>query len=259
MMAFRLNRLVVLAAALLAFTVSSSRAQTAASAKTIADSMIQALGGKAFLDVREIQTTGRFFTFRRDEVASSDLYADYIKFPDMERTEFGREKQKRVQINRGEEGWNVTPSPNGKGNPDVQPQKPGEIDEFLENFKTSFDYMIRFVLNAPRTTLLHTGSETVDYKRTDVLEIRDTAKNLLRVYVDRQTRLPVKTQMRRADNSIIDEESYANWHRFDGVMTPLMVVRYKDGIKNMEIRTEKVSYNPGFADSLFAPPAPATK
>jgi hypothetical protein len=55
-----------LAAALLAFTVSSSRAQTAASAKTIADSMIQALGGKAFLDVREIQTTGRFFTFRRD-------------------------------------------------------------------------------------------------------------------------------------------------------------------------------------------------
>jgi hypothetical protein len=92
-----------------------------------------------------------------------------------------------------------------------------------------------------------------------VLEIRDTAKNLLRVYVDRQTRLPVKTQMRRADNSIIDEESYANWHRFDGVMTPLMVVRYKDGVKTMEIRTEKVSYNPGFADSLFAPPAPATK
>ena len=51
------------------------------------------------------------------------------------------------------------------------------------------------------------------------------------------------------------EEVYANWHKFDGVMTPLMVVRYKDGVKTMEIRAEKVAYNPGFPDSLFAPPA----
>jgi hypothetical protein len=37
-------------------------------------------------------------------------------------------------------------------------------------------------------------------------------------------------------------------------MTPLMVVRYKDGAKTMEIRAQSAKYNPGFPDSLFAPP-----
>jgi len=52
---------------------------------------------------------------------------------------------------------------------------------------------------------------------------------------------------------------YANWHKFDGVMTPLMVVRYKDGARTIEIRATKAAYNPGFADSMFAPPAPKSK
>jgi hypothetical protein len=53
----------------------------------------------------------------------------------------------------------------------------------------------------------------------------------------------------------VREEVYANWHAFDGVMTPLMVVRYNNGIKTMEIRASAAEYNSGLADSLFAPPA----
>lgn len=250
----------IAAALIVAFAAFAlaGHAQAPSSAQQIFDSMVEALGGRTYLDVKEIQVTGRFFTFRRDAVSGSELYADFIKFPDMERTEIGKEKEKRVQINRGKEGWSVTPPLKGKI-PDVQPQTKSQTQEFLDSFKTSFDYVPRFVVNSPKTSLVNAGTELVEYKRTDVLEIRDTQKNLMRIYVDRQTHLPVKVQIRNADESTVKEEVYANWHKFDGVMTALMVVRYKDGVKSQEIRAEKVAYNPGFSDTLFAPPATTSK
>jgi len=240
------------------FLGKSAQAQTTAAARELLDSMITALGGKQFLDVKEIQTSGRFFTFKRDQVSASDLFVDHIKFPSMERLEFGREKEKSVEIHRGLEGWMVMPA-KGKGDPEVSEMSVVQTEEFLTNFKTSFDYVVRFVVNAPRSSVLNPGSESVDSRRADVLEVRDADKNLMRIFIDRGSRLPVKMQTRLATESIVHEEIYANWHKFDGVMTPLMVVRYKDGEKTIEIRAEKAVYNPGFADSLFAPPVPKSR
>src|SRR5436190_20689236 len=110
----------VLVVAFAAFALTG-KAQAPASADKIFNFMIEALGGKAYLDVKEIQVTGRYFTFKRDAVSGSEVYEDFIKFPDMERTEFGKLKDKKIQINKGKEGWNVTSPVKGKI-PDVQPQ-----------------------------------------------------------------------------------------------------------------------------------------
>jgi hypothetical protein len=59
--------------------------------------------------------------------------------------------------------------------------------------------------------------------------------------------------VRLAGETQTREETYANWHRFDGVQTPLFMARFRDGVKVMEIRMETVRYNSGLADSLFAP------
>src|SRR5215467_13679218 len=53
------------------------------------DEMIDALGGQAFLDAEDIHTNGRVYAFTRGDLSGLDTFADYIKFPDMERTEFG--------------------------------------------------------------------------------------------------------------------------------------------------------------------------
>jgi outer membrane lipoprotein-sorting protein len=249
---------------ILAFLISfaalglTASAQTP-TAKSVFDSMIQALGGKSFLDVKEVQFSGRFFRFNRGEVSASDLYSELVRFPDKRRLEFGKENQKRLEINDGDKGWIVTPPEKRNGVPDVEPQPARQTQAFLDEVETSFEYITRFVVNTPKTSLVNAGSDLVEYKRVDVLEIRDADKNLLRIFVDRQTHLPIKVQMRRANESSILEKTWANWHKFDGVMTPLMEVQYKDGVKVMEIRIEKVAYNPGFADSLFAPPVQAAK
>src|SRR4051812_19264452 len=99
----------------------------------VIDQMIQALGGPVFLDVKEIHTSGRFFSFAKGELSGSDLFDDYIKFPDMERTEFGPERRRSITINRGKEGWKIEPK---SKEPDPQPVT--QADEFLVNFKTSF-------------------------------------------------------------------------------------------------------------------------
>src|SRR5437773_2970211 len=71
------------------------------------DRMIEALGGQTFLDVDDIHTAGRFFAFTRGDLSGGDLFSDYIKFPDMERTEFGGPKNKSITINRGKAGMKV--------------------------------------------------------------------------------------------------------------------------------------------------------
>ena len=229
--------------------LSSAGAQSRSN--PIVEQMVQALGGPAFLEVKDIHTSGRFFSFTKGELSGSDLFVDYIKFPDMERTEFGREKNKSITINRGKEGWKIEP----KEEPEPQPVT--QADEFLENFKTSFDYVMRFVLKHPQTTIQTLPTELIDFKRADVVEVRDAEKNRIRFYIDRTTHLPMKMQVRRANESSISEELYGNWHKFQGVMTPLLISRSTNGLKTMEIRAETAAYNTGLPDSLFA--APLTK
>ena len=213
--------------------------------------MIDALGGQTFIDVDDIHTTGRFFAFTRGELSAADLFSDFIKFPDMERTEFGGPKFKSITINRGKTGSKV------EGKKDPAEQTPGEGEEFLKGFKTSFDYVLRFVVQDRQTTIQNLPTEVVNFKRTDVVEMRDAAKNLIRFYIDRETHLPVKMQVRRNDDPKLREEQYANWHKFQGVQTPLFVTRYTDGLKTMEIRAETVTYNSGLADNLFTQLTPA--
>src|SRR5262245_26435096 len=102
--------------------VLSIHAQATRAIQTV-DQMIDALGGQTFLDVNDIHTTGRFFAFTRGELSGGDLFSDYIKFPDMERTEFGSAKNKSITINRGKEGSKV------EGRKDPDQQTPGEIDD----------------------------------------------------------------------------------------------------------------------------------
>jgi hypothetical protein len=209
------------------------------------DQMIEALGGQAFLDVQDIHTTGRFFGFSRGELSSGDIFSDFIKFPDMERTEFGGPKYKTIQINRGKQGMKV------EGKKDPVEQSPGEVEEFTKSFKTSLDYVVRFVIKDRQTTIQNLGTEMVDFKRTDVIELRDPAKNRIRFYIERENHLPVKLQVRRSDDAKLREEQYANWHKFQGVSTPLFVSHYTDGVKTMEIHAENVVYNSGLAETLF--------
>src|SRR5690348_14313963 len=77
--------------------------------RKVLDDMIVKLGGQAFLDVNDIHTSGRFYQFKRGDLAGLESFSDYIRFPMAERTEFGKDKNKEITINNGENGWKITP------------------------------------------------------------------------------------------------------------------------------------------------------
>ena len=246
------NQLIRLSVLLVATSLSLPAAGLAQSqARDIINQTIKAIGGPAFLEVKEIQTSGRYFSFKKGDLAAADYFADFIKFPDMERTEFGGAKNKSITINKGTQGWTINPKEK-----EVEPQPVAQSDDFLISFKTSIDYVLRFALSHPQTTIQSLASEIIDFKRADVVEVRDAGRNLIRFYIDRTTRLPMKMQVRRADKREIHEDVFGNWHDFQGIMTPMFVSRSIDGLKTMEIRLEIVAYNPGLSDSLFSPTIP---
>jgi hypothetical protein len=216
-------------------------------ATTIINDMITALGGKTFLEVREIRSSGKIFGFKNDTMAGSDVFVDYVKFPDKRRTEYGTYRIKPAEIINGETGWNIDL-------PKIEAKPPAEAKSLQAGFKTGFQYVARFILNRPGLVLQHVGTELITFRTNDVLEFRDS-DNLLRLFVDQQSHLPTKMEVRRSGETFLREEQYANWHDFQGIQTPLFIIRLKDGEREREIRFDNVSYNPGMADSLFAPPA----
>jgi len=221
-------------------------AQTDKATTAISD-MITALGGKAFLEVREIQSNGKVFVFKNDIASGSDVFVDYVKFPDKERQEFGPYRIKPTFINNADKGWKVEL-------PKIEPQPAADTKAFQSAFQTGFQYVARFVLNRPGLPLQHVGTELLSFRQNDVIELRDSG-NFFRLFVDQQTHLPTKMEVRRAGEAFVREEQFANWHEFQGVRTPLFITRLKDGDRERELRYENVSYNSGLADSLFAPPA----
>jgi hypothetical protein len=216
-------------------------------ATTVINDMITALGGKAFLEVREIQSSGKIFGFKNDAMSGSDVFVDYVKFPDKRRTEYGTYRIKPMEIINGETGWNIEL-------PKIEAKPPAEAKSLQAGFKTGFQYVARFILNRPGVVLQHVGTEMISFKSNDVIEFRDSG-NLLRLFVDQQSHLPTKIEVRRQGETFLREEQFANWHDYQGIKTALFIIRLKDGEREREIRFDNVSYNPGMADSLFAPPA----
>lgn len=211
--------------------------------QVILDGMVEELGGDAYRSVTDVVADGRYYEFQRGVLTGIDVFRDYLKFPDKERTEFG-EKEKLIRINNGDRGWNITDDV-------IEPQIPEQINLFWQEYKVSLDHLLRVVLPESAATLQFIGRDMVDFNRVDILEIRDEDRTRINLYVDRNNRLLVKKSVRRLDDPQVHEEVYSNYHELDGVLTPLLVSRYTDGVKTMEIHFETVRYNTGLSDDLF--------
>lgn len=225
---------------------ATATAQTDKSATVIND-MMNALGGKKFLDVREIQSSGKLFGFKRDQMSGTGDFIVYLKYPDKQRTESGTSKIKPAEIYNGDSGWRVVDKK-------IEEISAAEVKDFQAGFHTGFQYVARFVLTKPGLTMLYVGGALIDYQPNDMVEFRDSG-NFFRLYVDQQTHLPTKMEIRRSGETFVREEQYANWHDFQSIKTPLYVIRLQDGERKLEIRYSNFAYNTGLADSLFNPPS----
>ena len=99
------------------------------------------------------------------------------------------------------------------------------------------------------------GSDTVDLKQVDWVEVTDSEGRTFRLAVDRSTHFLVRSTVITKDeeNQQINEDVtiYTNYQLKDSVWTPLQISREHNGRRTAQIFYDTCRFNPGFPDELF--------
>src|SRR5258708_20233027 len=101
-------------------------------ARGLLDQAIQTLGGQAYLGVRDMQQSGRAYSFFHGRPTSNGvLFWRFTQFPDKERIEITKERD-IAQIYNGDKAYEVT----YKG---AHPMDPKDVTDSLRHRKFSLD------------------------------------------------------------------------------------------------------------------------
>lgn len=222
--------------------------QSAAKAKELLQQAIQALGGPAYLGVRDSSCTGRLSLFGHSgDLTGYETFRDYWKLPDKNRTEYAK-KGSIIDVYNGNQGWTLD-----KGG--VQEESAAAIDDFQEQIKKDIDNLLRFRLKEEGMIFRYGGSDVVDLKQVEWVEIVDRDRRTFRIALDHSTHLPIRATVTTRNPTTRERAEevnyYSNYHPERGVQTPFQVTRERNGLKVYQVFFYGCEYNTGLADELF--------
>ncbi len=216
-------------------------------ARQILDQMIQALGGQAYLSIRDMSQEGRGYSFYQGKPSSlGTVYWLFWKAPDKQRVEVTKQRD-IVTINDGDEGYEITYR--GTALEDKE-----QLQIYNRYRKHSLENVLRVWLTKPGVALFYDGTAVAEQKATDSITVMD-GDDSVTIFVDRYTHLPVKKTFTWRDpmDRLRNEESeiYDAFRPEQGVMTPHVTLRARNGETTSQRFITSVKYNTGLPDSLF--------
>jgi hypothetical protein len=256
----RITRIVGAALPLLAgllFCAASARAQdaqvmlpeqSAAKAKELLQQTIQALGGQAYLNVRDASCTGRYGQFGHSgDLEGYEKFFEFSVLPDKDRTEHSK-KRNIIEVYNGDKGWVMD-----RGG--VQDAPADSIKSFQDGTQKDMDYILRSRLNEPGMIFRYAGPDIVDLKESDWVELVDNEGRTIRIAIDRATHFPIRKVIVTRDPTtrLRSEEIdyYSEYFPVNGVETPLKYTHERNGQKIFQVFFEECKFNTGLSDSLF--------
>ncbi len=275
LMLFKFAALILIAGALIVPSVSSQRAdmlmpeQSTAKGKQILSDLINALGGGGYSQVRESQCQGRRALFGHNGALTGYIdFIDFRRYPDTDRTEYiGKGRNTILQSLIGidgldfahggvvitlfhrDQGWTYDRS-------GVSEVPATAVTDFQEQVKRNVDNLLRLRLNEEGMSVRFGGSDTVDLKQVDWVELTDREQRTFRLAVDRSTHLLVRGVVitKNEETQEIDEDVaiYTNYQLHDSVWVPLQISRERNGRRTSQYFYDTCKFNPGFPDSLFS-------
>ena len=217
--------------------------------RKLLDDAIAALGGDAYLSVKDITLVGRFYQIYHGTASGASVFTDYLKYPDMERQELGKKKE-NIVIYNGDKAWDV----DFRG---VHPMLPAHIKEYWRTQKYSLDRILRMDLKTKNYRIYYDETDYVQPTTYDVVTLEDSHRERMSILINPQTHLPeaIRYRFKAADGSGVDrmESWFGNYHPVQGIMTPYHRDRIRNGERISETFVNEVKYNSGLPDSLFTP------
>jgi hypothetical protein len=252
----RLRYLVILG--LLAVPPSLARAQDEEKARKFFQDAIQAMGGEAYLNVKDMISEGNYFLYTaQGDHTGLIKYNDFTVLPDKSRFELGNKKKERditvFNLQRNE-GW-ILDYPK-----DVRAATPAEIKEFGNEVKHNIDNIFRFRWNDPANKLFLMGPGEGADMTLEMVQILDSENDDVTVYFDRMSKLPMKIEHRSVNKMGIQErniQEFSQWHVTQGVNTPLRVDGFVNKRRKFQSFIIKIEYNTNVPESFFTKPEQA--
>jgi hypothetical protein len=224
--------------------------KSAAKARELIDAAIQALGGDAYLKVRDITRTGRLSQFNSNgDIGGFIEVFDYTKLPDKRRREYSK-RRNIIDVFNGDEGWSLTRE-------GVEDSAAASLDAFQENLRRGMDNFFRFRYKKEAGIVLrYGGMDLLDMKQIDWVEVSDRDHRVIRIALVRSTHLPIRAvnfqRDRETRNPIEEVDFFSNYQPIQGVVTPFRVARSRAGRRISETVYTSIQFNTGLDDSLFS-------
>lgn len=220
---------------------------SAAKAKAILQQAIDGLGGAAYVNVHNSECTGRYAQFQHSgEIGGYLLIHEYREMPDKSRIEYDP-KALIVDLYAGDKGWTLDRS----GVSDVPAT---DIADYQEQLRMQMGNVLRNRLNDRGLFFRYGGSDVVDLKEADWVEIGDQGRTL-RIAVGRSDHLPIRSVLQQRDPKTGENTErstfYTSYHPIDGIQTPFRESRFLNGRQVYQVFWDSCSYNVDLPANFF--------
>ena len=223
-------------------------------AEAILQRAIEALGGRAYLDIRTITGRGLFTQFQDGRSGLPSQFVDYLVFPDRERTEFRAQGVRTIQTNVGTTGWVYDGATRT-----LRDMTPKQTEEFRFALRTSVDNLLRGWWRKEGAQLSYVGRREAGLaRRNEAVRLTYPDGFTIDFEFGAKDFLPAKTLYKRLgaeDPAAMEEDRFAQYITTNGVTLPLVIDHFRAGVQTSRINYELVEFNPSIPDSLFARPA----
>lgn len=230
--------------------------------KRVVNESVAALGGERFLQMQNREEGGRAYSFYREQVSGRDfatIYTEYIpgvtdtghQLAVRERQNFGKKQDSGVLFGANE-AWEIT----FRG---ARPLKEDQFTRYKETTLRSIFYILRVRLNEPGMIFESRGTDVVDNRAVEIVDIIDADNRTTKVYFDQITKLPLRQVFLRRDpqTRLNDEEVtlFTKYREVDGIQWPFAIERERNGDKVYEIFSDSVKVNKAVGEKLFSLPS----
>ncbi len=234
------------------FTLTAQTRQERA--KQLLDQCLEALGGDAFLNVKNMVQKGRAYSFRRQKLRGLAVMSIFTRFEPMResddpnwlpvsRREVYTEKGDYYVLFQNGQGWEVTYQ-------GARPLPEDSLHRYRESTRRDIFYILRYRFDEPDMYFYYAGTEIIDNVPTHAIEIVDGRGEAVTVYLRMSDNLPVQQVYLRRDPKTripYEEKSLFSKYRKVGQLTlPWNVQRRRDDYKIFELfgRTVEIDRAP---------------
>lgn len=201
-------------------------AKNAAQARALLDQMVTALGGDAWLGMKNREIRGTTAAFYQGKPSSGTTeFWEFHAWPEHDRIEITKHRD-YVQLYVGRDGWEVIYS----GKKELPKE---QLEDYLRRRDHSIETVVKVWLKDPRTLLLYGGQQLAGRHLADEVTLISANNETVTIDLDAQTHLPLKRTFTWRDpvyhDKDEDSEEYADYHVLDGFPTAYNVTRSRNG------------------------------